>query len=289
MTICRSVAAFAAAAVLAGGAHLRAPAVHAQMPATGRVLTITAKNYAFDVPDSVAAGRTEIRLVNQGPELHHAFLIKLEDGKTPADFAQAMQAGGAFPSWARDVGGPNTPAPGKTSIAVLDLKPGTYLLTCVIPSPDGKPHMMKGMARTLTVTAPAIAQPARAVAEEASTVGAADVTMKLVDYGFDLSKPLAAGKHVIRVQNVAEQSHEVVLARLAPGKTPQDLLNWIFKPEGPPPGEPMGGTAAMAKGEWNDIVVDLSPGEYAMFCFVPDAKDGKEHVAHGMIRQFSVK
>jgi len=288
MTMCRSLAAFAAAAVLAGGAHLRAPAAEAQKP-TGRVLTITAKDYAFDVPDSVAAGRTEIRLVNQGPELHHAFLIKLEDGKTPADFAQAMQAGGAFPSWARDVGGPNTPAPGKTSIAVLDLKPGTYLLTCVIPSPDGKPHMMKGMARTLTVTAPAIAQPARAVAEEASTVGAADVTMKLVDYGFDLSKPLAAGKHVIRVQNVAEQSHEVVLARLAPGKTPQDLLNWIFKPEGPPPGEPMGGTAAMAKGEWNDIVVDLTPGEYAMFCFVPDAKDGKEHVAHGMIRQFSVK
>src|SRR5215207_5323 len=149
MVIRRTYAAVAAAVVLAGGAHLRAPAVHAQTAATGRVLTITAKDYAFDVPDSVAAGRTEIRLVNKGPELHHAFLIKLEDGKTPADFAQAMQAGGAFPSWARDAGGPNTPAPGKTSVAVLDLKPGTYLLTCVIPSPDGKPHFMKGMSRAL--------------------------------------------------------------------------------------------------------------------------------------------
>jgi len=26
-----------------------------------------------------------------------------------------------------------------------------------------------------------------------------------------------------------------------------------------------------------------------LICFVPDAKDGKPHLAHGMVKQFSVK
>ncbi len=31
--------------------------------------------------------------------------------------------------------------------------------------------------------------------------------------------------------------------------------------------------------------VDLAPGEYAIVCFLPDAKDGKPHFVHGMIQQ----
>jgi hypothetical protein len=35
--------------------------------------------------------------------------------------------------------------------------------------------------------------------------------------------------------------------------------------------------------------VDLPAGEYGIICFDPDAKDGKPHLAHGMIKQLSVK
>ena len=35
--------------------------------------------------------------------------------------------------------------------------------------------------------------------------------------------------------------------------------------------------------------VDLEPGEYALICFIPDDKDGKPHVAHGMISQITVE
>jgi hypothetical protein len=34
--------------------------------------------------------------------------------------------------------------------------------------------------------------------------------------------------------------------------------------------------------------VDLAPGEYALVCFVPDAKDGKPHFMHGMATQIKV-
>jgi uncharacterized cupredoxin-like copper-binding protein len=59
--------------------------------------------------------------------------------------------------------------------------------------------------------------------------------------------------------------------------------------KGPPPVIPAGGVVGLAPGEENLLTVDLAPGEYALYCFVPDAKDGKEHVEHGMFKQITVK
>lgn len=251
-----------------------------------QVVTITARDYAFDAPDTLAAGRTELQLLNRGTELHHAYIIRLDGGRTLKDLFEAMGAGGAFPAWAHDVGGPNSSVPGGTSAAVVDLTPGSYALICVIPSADGKPHVMKGMAHSFTVV-PSL--PTRAAAP-APLVGATpDITISLSDYAFALSRPFTAGHHVVRVTNVATQSHEIFVARLAPGKTPEDVLTWIEKQQGPPPLVPMGGTVGLAHGVSNDFALDLTPGNYALFCFFPDAKDGKPHVAHGMIRAFTVR
>jgi uncharacterized cupredoxin-like copper-binding protein len=117
---------------------------------------------------------------------------------------------------------------------------------------------------------------------------AADVVMTLNDYGFTLSKPLTAGKHIIRVDNAGPQAHELILAKLAPNKTATDLVKWIDKMAGPPPGQPLGGVAGMHTGQHAYIMVDLTPGDYALLCEIPDAKDGKPHVAHGMVKQITV-
>jgi hypothetical protein len=61
------------------------------------------------------------------------------------------------------------------------------------------------------------------------------------------------------------------------------------KVTGPPPGMPYSGIAFMAPGQVNYITLDVQPGEYAELCVVPDAKDGKPHVAHGMVAQITVK
>ena len=253
-----------------------------------RTLVVTARDYAFEAPDTAYAGRTAIRLTSLGAELHHVWLVRLDAGHTPAEFLEALGAGGPLPAWAHEAGGPNAPTPGQTSTAVVDLKAGTHVLVCVIPGPDGKPHVMKGMSRALTVVpAPAAATPvARA---RGLTVPAPDVTMTLTDYGFQTSRAITAGRHVVRVTNVASQPHEVFIARLAPGKSVQDALGWLEKMDGPPPLQPMGGTAGMARGVSNDLLLDLPAGEYGLFCFVPDVKDGKPHVAHGMVRQISVR
>jgi uncharacterized cupredoxin-like copper-binding protein len=275
-------------AALVAGAALAAPHAAAAQESV-RTITVTARDYAFDAPDTVVAGQTAVRLVNQGTELHHVFLMRLDAGKTAADLLAAMQHGGPPPAWAHDAGGPNAPAPTAASIAVVNLVPGQYVMLCVIPSPDGKPHVMKGMVRPITVTSARNVVPVANGGTAMTKLPAVDVQMTLEDYAFRTSRPLTAGKHRVRVTNRAAQSHEVFIARLAPGKTAQDLLAWVAKPEGPPPAMPMGGTAAMGKGVSNDILLDLAPGEYGLYCFVPDAKDGKEHIAHGMIQQITVR
>ena len=56
-----------------------------------------------------------------------------------------------------------------------------------------------------------------------------------------------------------------------------------------PPERSLGGITGIAKGRTVDIPTSFTPGDYALLCFVPDAKDGKPHLAHGMVKQFTVK
>jgi uncharacterized cupredoxin-like copper-binding protein len=242
-------------------------------------VTIVARDYAFEIPDTLQSGYTRFTLKNLGPELHHVQMMRLEEGKTLKDVFTALQAGGPPPAWAKDVGGPNTPVPGGESRTSLVLKPGRYGIICFIPSPDGKPHVMKGMAKEFVVVGK----------EEKAAAPAVTSEIELKDYDFVFSKPLVAGKNVIRVVNRAEQSHEVVFVQLAPGKTPQDVIAWVDKPDGPPPGAPIGGTTGMQKDGENVVELDLKPGEYGMICFIPDHKDGKPHFVHGMVKTFTVK
>ena len=246
-------------------------------------VTITAKEYGFLAPDTVPAGITTIRLLNRGMELHHVELIRLDAGKTMKDFFAALQAGGPPPAWAHMVGGPNAPVPGGESAASLDLAPGRYALVCFIPSADGKPHVMKGMAKELVAIAPTGTAVAQAGTAHPST------TLTLTDYHFTLSSPLKAGANLVHVRNAAQQGHEVLFVKLAPGKTAHDMAAWVDKQQGPPPGTPLGGTTGMDAGAWNDVPLTLVPGEYALLCFWPDAKDGQPHVAHGMATQFTIR
>lgn len=246
---------------------------------TPNVLLVKTSDYAFDAPDTARAGLTTIRLVtNAGHEIHQVGLIRLDSAKTPADLLKAMKAPGQMPKWAVEVAGVNPPAPGRSAEATLTLEPGNYVLVCFVPSPDGVPHIAKGMSRPLVITG----------AQVAAAPLPGDVQIRLTDYAFGISVPLTAGAHVIRVVNDAQQTHEVQVVRLAPGKTPADVAAWVEKMDGPPPGEPLSGVAGLGVGQSASFPLTLTPGEYALICFIPDAKDGKPHYTHGMMRRVTV-
>jgi uncharacterized cupredoxin-like copper-binding protein len=276
-----------AAGVLAGCKSDRpsqqagATATPAESPKnTPNTVNIAAKDFGFDAPAQLPEGTTRFELTNQGKEFHQAQLIRLEDGKTLQDLAKAMRTPGPTPSWVKFVGGVNGIGPGQNANATATLTPGQYAYLCLIPSTDGVMHVAKGMVRPFEVTA-ASAAPAEPPA--------ADITIKLVDYDFQSSPPLTPGRHTIRVENAGPQPHEIVLLKLAPGKKVEDFGRWAETGmKGPPPAEPLGGVAALDKGDHGSFEVDLTPGEYGFICFVPDMKDGKPHLAYGMMKQFKV-
>lgn len=256
-----------------------APASRGTFDPATHTATIYAKDFAFESPDTITSGMTTFHLVNEGPNLHHAQLVRLDSGKTIADFGAAMKNPGPPPQWAVFVGGPNAPDPGASSDAVVDLQPGNYAVICLVDIPAHVPHVMKGMAHPLTVVA-STGAPAAAPT--------ADIDVTLSDYNFVIKGPLTAGKHTIKVANAGPQPHELEIIRLADGKTPKDLATWMEKMEGPPPASAIGGVVAMMKDMTGYATLDLTPGNYVAICLLPDMKDGKPHAAHGMIKEFKV-
>lgn len=248
--------------------------------AAPRSVSVVATDFSFEMPASLPAGPTAFRLVNHGQQAHHLFLVRLEGGHTTEQLVAAMKSPGPPPAWAVFAGGPNAVDPGSTSFpTTVDLQPGNYAVICIIPGPDGVPHIMKGMSHSLHVTGPAARPASLAVTHD---------TLTLNDYAFDIPWTLHTGTTRVLVRNTGAQPHELVVVRLAPGKSPIDVANWVDKMAGPPPGHFLGGVSPIAPGVTNELTLALTPGHYALLCFVPDAKDGKPHVAHGMMREVNV-
>lgn len=266
----------------AAKASVPADATPAAAPAAPPLVHVTATDFKLDLPAKIPAGAVTMHLMNEGKEMHQAMIARLDSGKTMADFAQAMKSNGPLPAWVKLVGGPNGIVPGATTTATTVLIPGNYVSICFIPSTDGVPHAAKGMVTAFEVTPGTDAE---------ATLPTATDTVVMKDYGFAASRPIAAGSHTILVQNSGPQEHELVLLKLEPGKTVKNFGDWATTGgmKGPPPALPIGGAGGMQAGGSVVFTADLAAGDYAFICFVPDAKDGKPHLMHGMAQQFAVK
>lgn len=244
---------------------------------SARVIDVTATNYAFAAPDTIEAGSVTFRFTNAGQEFHHLVIVPLPEGKKIEDLVNGT-VGENFPSWMSPVGGPNAVDPGSHGETTLSLAAGRYAMICVISASDNVMHMKKGMARELVVTP----------STRDAALPPADLTMQLADYGFTVSAPITAGHHAILVSNHAQQPHEVVVVKLAPGKHMTDLLTWMGHPDGPPPGGAIGGVSPMIPGVENVVSLDLTAGTYGFICFLPAPDDHQPHFTHGMMQEFTV-
>lgn len=245
-------------------------------------VVITATEYNFEMPDEIAAGPTRLVLRNGGMELHHAQLFKLLDGVTMDTVISALEnedLGTIFMSTSLE-GGPSLAGPGGNASVVVNLTPGTYLLTCFVESPEGVPHLALGMMKSFEVTGDVM-----------GTVPAADATVGLVDFAFKLPEKITAGSHLWEVVNEGPQLHEMALVRLEEGATEEDLLGFFTSeeaPTGPPPFSPAGGVQALSVGTANTTTVTFEPGTYVAFCAIPDAASGQPHFLLGMVQSFTV-
>lgn len=241
-------------------------------------LRIVASDFSYVSPDTVPAGLTNIVMVNQGKEPHQAVVFRSDSVKTVAEMQAGLMAP-AIPSWIHIPGGPNGAMPGDSANAMATLTPGNYWIVCFFSGADGKPHFGKGMLKSFVVKP----------AGTAMAMPAGDITITTKDYAFEVSPAITAGTHTIRMANAGPQLHEITLVKFAPGKTMKDAQAWMATGmKGMPPFMSFGGIAGLSVGQTANFTATFTPGDYALLCFVPDAKDGKAHLEHGMVMPFKV-
>jgi hypothetical protein len=181
------------------------------------------------------------------------------------------------------VGGPNGVVEGARSSTLQVLTPGDYVLVCWLPDPAGTPHLTLGMTKSVTVTA---GTPKR-VPEIAP-----DITITLADFSYTLSRPISAGKHIVRVVNEGHQVHETLVVQL-PAKGTAKAFGAALTPGtpefGPPPGKPVGGVVGVAPGDHALFQMDFPKGRYGLLCLFPDPDTGQPHFEKGMAMEFDVK
>lgn len=266
-----------------GGDRLPAPTVES----SGEVVYETSE-YAIRGPDVLPAGTTTITAKNVGAETHHLVFARLEPGQTEADFNLAFAA--LDPSGvATLVGGPSSVSPGSSVSATITLSAGEYVVACFIPGHDGMSHFLKGMTGTLTVTP----------SDAALDLPPSDRTVHLGEYTFghganDLDG--FEGTGTLTVSNDGTEIHELTIVRIRDGATSEDVIATASLPMGAPRPVPMpyqgvGGISFLSPGEsgWIDLdALALTPGRYALVCFIPSPSDRTAHAAKGMVHEFTV-
>jgi len=259
-------------------------------------LILTAYEYAFEGPATAESGYTRLTLDNQGGEDHHAIFFRFGDGTTQDQFMAALMTGdlGALMQLGASYGGPMASANSQASV-IASLDPGTYAVICLIPDPEGVPHVAHGMVSMLEVT------------EGTSTAPdpVADGVITMVEMTFDgLPAEVTAGMHMWEVTNGGTQLHEMGILQLVPGVPAEAVIASMMAPpmeaspaavaaatpvtEGPPPFLALFGAAPMNPGATNYVEFNAQPGEYIAICFVPDPATGMPHFLMGMVASFVV-
>jgi hypothetical protein len=124
-------------------------------PSISPEVIVTGQEYAFQLPDTLKAGRVILRFHNAGKVQHEMVLVLLKPGITLAKVLETVKAGGSPDSLVEGTLGVLIAAPGTTSLGALaaDLSPGrTYALVCTFQdAPDKPPHLMLGMVASRAV------------------------------------------------------------------------------------------------------------------------------------------
>lgn len=129
------------------------PAAASAAPKATKVeyVLVEGADYAFKNPPTVSNGIVTFNLTNVGQDLHAMTLLELPPNHTLREFLDMYHTKGIIPPWMPTLGQTNTIAPRQETFLTARLKPGRYILACLIPGRDGRAHTEKGMVQLITV------------------------------------------------------------------------------------------------------------------------------------------
>ena len=120
--------------------------------------------------------------------------------------------------------------------------------------------------------------------------GGQNVAVTAKDFAFDLPPSIPAGVVNITLTNSGKEEHQAQLAKIADGKTMQEVVAALAKQDSATALSIItfvGGPTGVAPGGTQTISANLAPGNYMAICFVT-SDDGVPHFAKGMVAAFTV-
>jgi hypothetical protein len=191
----------------------------------------------------------------------------------------------AFPEGAKDCSGPGLASPGERVEMWVPLEEGNYMIGCWIAD-----HLTTRRPVGFVVHG-SPAQPVEPPRE--------DVTVRMVDFRYELVGTLVRGEQIIRYETVGPSMHETDIVRLEDGRTVEDVRAWFKNQER----DPLPGTIAGGCMDSHDIkrVVwmrrTFTPGRYVFYCDMPMVQTAEKadstaprvtHADAGMVAEVTV-
>jgi hypothetical protein len=136
----------------------------------------------------------------------------------------------------------------------------------------------------------ATSTPSAPTASASAAAGGQNITVDAKEFGFDLPSTIPTGIVNITVTNSGKEEHQAQLAKIADGKTMQEVVAALAKQDFATALSIItfvGGPTGVAAGGTQTISANLAPGNYMAICFVT-SDDGVPHFAKGMVAAFSV-
>jgi hypothetical protein len=241
------------------------------------VVRIVARDFAFEVPQTIPGPMVRLRVENAGHEPHYMRFLRINGDHSLEDFARWRQTGGPLPQWLRGAGGPGTIGAGESFEFSAQLEPGRYIIMCGHPSPDGIQHVDKGMYRMVTVTSKG---------EFAASMATA--TFLLSEHAIEVFGELRKGEWQYLIANAGRATHQALVVLLPDGVTAARELDWFRQGSlGVRPGHPMGGAIEVRPGDQARVMLNLKPGRYILFCSIRAAD--RRHFDLGMMLPFEIR
>jgi len=246
-----------------------------------RVLTVVAHDTSLESSPTVPAGITTARLVLKGKAKRELVVHRVPAGTNLEELARG--AAGRPEQWFHDwsFGGPSVPRDSMPdAAATLDLRPGRYLLVAYEVDRSGKPRADKFIWREVSVIAGAVLIPAR--------FPVPDLTMKLKSGQIEVSGVVRTGQRVVQVENAGGRPHDVLIGRLKPGKTLDDVKKWDRDRTDPAPFIYVGGLTPMSSGFTAQTKLVLQTGVHVVLCTMRHGGERERDYQRGMLASFKV-
>ncbi|HEY7137724.1 MAG TPA: hypothetical protein VIB48_21905 [Acidimicrobiia bacterium] len=252
---------------------------------TPPVVDVTASGangtWSFQFPPTIPGGVITMRLHNTSASDSHDLQLVRSDGTHTADEVKAVvtKDGVPIPDWLHAAGGVSDVAPGQTGEATFELPAGHYFYFCTDDT-NGVDHSTHGMFGEIDVTG-----------NSGASLPTPTAHVTASEYKFDTSG-LKAGDNLVEFKNSGIQLHMVLAAPMQPGKTLADVKTAMSSDNqsAPPPidFEKAVGAEVVDPGQSVFVHWNLSPGKYAMLCFLNDHTGGPPHFTMGMLQELDI-